>query len=75
MQLITKCILLHLDAKILKLSIRSIWSNVSFKVCVSLLSLSSDVQSIGVNGVLKSPTIILLLLISPVMPVNVCHIY
>ena len=46
---------------ILKISIRSISSDVSFKTCVSLLIFSFDHLSIGVSGVLKSPTIIVLL--------------
>ena len=61
--------------KVLKISIRSIWSNVSFKVCVSLLILSFDDLSTGISGVLKSPTIIVLLSISLLMPVSVCLIY
>jgi len=40
------------------------WSIVSFKVCVSLLIFCLVDLSTGVSGVLKSPTIILLLLIS-----------
>ena len=56
--------------KVLKISIRSIWPNVSFKVCVSLLILCFDDLSIDDSGVLKSPTIIVLLLISPLMPVQ-----
>jgi len=43
----------------------SISSNVSFKTCVSLLIFSFDDLSIGVSGVLKSPTTIVLLSISP----------
>ena len=46
------------------ISIRSNWSIVSFKVCVSLLIFCLVDLSIGVSGVLKSPTIIVLLLIS-----------
>ena len=60
---------------VLKLSMRSISSNVSFKTCVSLLILCFDDQSIGVSGVLKSPTIIVLLSISPFMSVSVCLMY
>ena len=55
--------------KILKILIRSIWSNVSFKVCVSLLILCFDDLSVGEIEGLKSPTIIVLLLISLLMPV------
>ena len=42
-------------------------SNVSFKTCVSSLIFCFDDLSIGVSGVLKSPTIIVLLSISPLM--------
>ena len=44
---------------------------VSFKVCVSLLIFCLVDLSIGVSGVLKSPTIILLLLISPFILVSI----
>ena len=50
---------------------RSISSNVSFKTCVSLLIFCFDDLSIGVSGVLKYATIIVLLSISPVIYVNV----
>ena len=99
----------------LKISMRSIPSNVSFKACVSLLifcfddlSIGTPLQysclenpmdggawkaavhgvaegrtrlsgfpflSIGVSGVLKTPTIIVLLSISPFVSVNVCLMY
>ena len=61
--------------KVLITSAKSTWSNVSFKVCVSLLILSFDDLSIGVSGVSKSPNIIVLLSISPLMPVSVCLMY
>ena len=54
---------------VLKISVRSVLSNVSFKTCVSLLIFHLDDLSIGVNGVLESPTIIVLLSISPYMSV------
>ena len=60
---------------VLKISVRSISSNVSVKICVSLLIFYFDDPSIGVSGVLKSPTIIVLLSISPFMPVRVCLMY
>ena len=56
---------------VLKISMRSISSNVSFKTCVSLLICCFDDLSIGVSGVLKSPTIIVLLSISPFMFISV----
>ena len=60
---------------ILKISMRFISSNVSFKPCVSLLIFCFDDLSTGVSGVLKSPTIIVLLSISPFMSVSVCLMY
>ena len=60
---------------VLKISVRSISSNVSFKTCVSLLIFCFDDLSFGVGGVLKSPTIIVLLSISPFTSVSVCLMY
>ena len=57
---------------VLKISIRSISSNVSFKTCVSFLIFCFDDLSIGVSGVLKSPIIIALLSVSPFISVSVC---
>ena len=51
-----------------------IWSNKLPKAIVYLLSFSLNALSIDVHGVLKSPTIIVLLLISPFMSVNVCFL-
>ena len=50
-------------------------SIVSLKVCVSLLIFYLVDLSIGVSGVLKSPTIIVLLLISPFILVSICLTY
>ena len=61
--------------QVLKISMRSVSSNVSFKTCVSLLIFCFDDLSIGVSGVLKCPTIIVLLSISPFMSVSVCLMY
>ena len=60
---------------VLKISVRSISSNVSFKTCVPLSILWFDDLSIGVSGMLKSPTIIVLLSVSPFMSVSVCLMY
>ena len=60
---------------VLKILMRPISSNVSFKTCVSLLIFHFDDPSIDVNGVLKSPTIIVLLSISPFTSVSVCLMY
>ena len=59
---------------VLKISMRPISSDVSFKTCVSLLIFCFDDLSIGVSGVLKSP-IIVLLSIPPFMSVSVCLVY
>ena len=47
-------------------------SNVSVKTCVSLLIFCFHDLSIGVSEVLKSPTTIVLLSISPFMSVSIC---
>ena len=60
---------------VLKISMRSFSSNVSFKTCVSILIFCFDDLSIGVSGVLKSPTIIVLQSISRFMPVSICLTY
>ena len=57
------------------MSIRSSWSIVSFKVCVSLLIFCLVDLSIVVSGVLKSPTITVLLLISSFILVSICLTY
>ena len=62
-------------SNVLKISMRSILSNISFKTCVSLLIFYFDDLSIGVSGVLKPPTIIVLLSISSFMSVSVCLRY
>ena len=46
-----------------------------FKTCVSLLIFCFDDLSIGVSGLFKSPTTIVLLLVSPFMSVSVCLMY
>ena len=51
---------------------RSISFNVSFKTCVSFLIFCFDDLSVGVSGVLKPPTIIMLQSISPFLSVSVC---
>ena len=55
---------------ILRTSVRYISSNVSCKTCVSLLMFSFDDLSIGVSGVSKYSTLIVLLSVSPFMSVS-----
>ena len=57
---------------VLKIAKRSIPFNVSFKICISLLIFCFGDLSIGVSGVLKIPTIIVALSITPFMSVSVC---
>ena len=59
---------------VLKISMRSISSNVPFKTCVPVLIFCFDDLSTGVSRVLKSPTIIVLLSISPFMSVSVVKV-
>ena len=60
---------------VLKISMRSLSSNVSCKTCVSLVIFHFNDLSIGMSGVLKSPTITVLLSISPFMSVSVSLMY
>ena len=57
------------------MSIKSILFNISFKACVSLFIFILDDLSIGESGVLKTSTMIVLLLISPFMAVSICLMY
>ena len=59
----------------LKMSVRSIPFNVSFKTCIYVSIFCLDDLSSGVSGVLKSPTIFVLLSISPFMSVSICLMY
>ena len=56
-------------------TMRSISSNVLFKTWISLLIFCFDAVSIGVSKVLKSPTIVVLLPISPFMSISVSLMY
>ena len=60
---------------VLKISMRSISSNVSFKTWVSLLMFWFGDLPIGVSGVSKSPTITVLLSISLFWSDSVCLMY
>ena len=60
---------------VLKISVRSISSKVSFKAYVFSLIFCFDDLSIGVSGVLKCPIIIVSLSVSPFMSVSVCLMY
>ena len=60
---------------VLKISRRSISSNVSFETCVFLINFLFYGLSIGVSGVLKTPVSIVLLSISPFMSLSVCLMY
>ena len=74
MHLRRRCIPLHW-MECPEVSMRSILSNVLFKICVSLLIFCFDDLSIDVSEVLNSATIIVLLSVSPFMSVSVCLMY
>ena len=57
------------------MSVKLIWSNVTFKAIISLLNYCLDDLFIDISGVLKSPIIIVLLWISPFMSIDNCFIY
>ena len=60
---------------VLTISVRSLWSHVSFNACVFLLISCFDDLFIGVSGVLISPTITVLQSISPFMALSICLLY
>ena len=60
---------------VLKISMSSLSSSVSFKTLVSLLIFSLDGLSIRVDGVLKSPSIIVLQSVSFLISFRVCLMY
>ena len=57
---------------VLKISMRSISPNVSFRISVALLIFCPEELSIDVSGVLKSPTIIIVPSVSPFMSISIC---
>ena len=61
-----------LGYNVLKISIMSNCSIVSFRISVALLILCLEDLSIDVSGMLKSPAIIVFLFISPFMSVSIC---
>ena len=68
-------VFLSFEWNVLKISMRFMSSNVSFKTCVSLLIFCFDDLSIGTSGMVKSPIIIVSLSVSPFMSVSVCLMY
>ena len=57
------------------MSIKSYFSIVSFRISVALWIFCLEDLSIGVSGVLRSPTIFVFPSISPFMSVNICCMY
>ena len=66
--------LIVLGWNVLQISIRSNWSIVSFKICVSLLIFCLVDLSVGVSGVLKSPTYCVIVNF-PLILVSTCLTY
>ena len=67
MHLRKMCSLLLLDRMLYKYQLSPPCEKYHFKACVSLSIFCLDDLSVGKSGVLKSPTIIVLLSISPCM--------
>ena len=59
----------------LKIPIKFMWSNVSFKAVTTLHIFCLKDLPIDVNRVLKFSTMTVLLLLSPFMPIVICFIY
>ena len=64
-----------LGCNVLKMSMKSNFSSVSFSISIGLLIFCLEDLSIDVRGVLKSPTMIVLPSISPFMSVSICCMY
>ena len=56
----------------LKMSMKTNFSPVSFRICVALLIFCLEDLSMNVSGVLKFPTLIVFPSISPFMSVSIC---
>lgn len=63
------------DRNALYISIKSIWSKVLFKANIFLLIFHPNDLAIDINGVLKSPTILVLLSFSLYRSANICFIF
>ena len=59
----------------LKISIKPIWYSLSFNAAVSLLIFFLEDLSSDVNGVLKTPTMTVFLLVPPSMYIKICFIH
>ena len=75
MHLRRMCILIFFGCSVLKMSIKSNFSVVSFRISVALLVFCLEDLSINVSGVLKSPTMTVFPSISPFMSVSICCMY
>ena len=69
------CILIFFVYNVLKMSIKSKFSIVSFRISFGFLVSCLEDLYIDVSVVLKSHTMIVFPLIYPFMSVNICHIY
>ena len=61
--------------RVLKISMKSTFSLVSFRISVASLVFCLEDLSIDVRGVLRSPTMIVFSSMSPFMSVNICCMY
>ena len=60
---------------VLYISLGCLWSNASFRACVSLLIFYLDDVSIAVSVVIPPPNIVGLLSVSPFKVVSTCRMY
>ena len=75
MHLRRMCILIFFGCSVLKMSIKSNFSIVSFRISVALLVFCLEDLSVDVRGVLSSPSMIVFSSISPFMSVTICCMY
>ena len=68
-------ILIFFGCSVLKMSIKSNFYIVSFRISVALLIFCLEDRSVDVSGVLNPPTTIVFPSISPLMSVTNCHVY
>ena len=70
-----KCYSAAFGWNVLYIPVRSIWLNVSFKGCISLLIFYLHDLSTGVSGVFQSPAITVFLSVFPFIAFSICLMY
>lgn len=70
-----ECAFCVFEVSVLKISINPDFSTLLYRISLDLLIFCLEGLSIHINGLLKSPTIIVFLLISPFVSVSICFLY